>query len=80
MDGRVALVPWADMLNHNCEVVNNTSLKMSVLYIFDTTVSDFFRYFNCSRWKHFLTMINHRKESSLQQTGHICQVSRYTLF
>ena len=20
MDGRVALVPWADMLNHSCEV------------------------------------------------------------
>lgn len=26
MDGRVALVPWADMLNHSCEVCSQISL------------------------------------------------------
>lgn len=45
MDGRVALVPWADMLNHNCEVVNKTFVKMSVFDIYDTAVSDFFQLF-----------------------------------
>lgn len=39
MDGRVALVPWADMLNHNCEVVNSTFVKMFELDIYGIILS-----------------------------------------